>query len=381
MGAAVADFNGDLLPDWYVTSIWEDGGCSSGNMLYMNQGANVFAETSVAAGVNDGGWGWGTVATDIDLDGDTDIVENNGYPDPLTIGAEPLCSHDPASQWIGEPAYLWLNDGDGSSFTESHVACGLLYAADGRGLLNADVDADGDQDIALFSTSGPVKLYRNDTTGPDHHWLRVFLDNVHKPGIVPDGLGSKVYATIGGVTQMAPVLDKSSFVSACEQAALFGLGSATSADQLRVEWPDGTQTYVDAVAADQTLTITHHGWKTLGGGLAGTGGIQPVFTGKGDLSGGELVTLELSSAAPSAATVIFIGLFQLNVPFKGGILVPAPNIVLPGFFTSPAGGLLLPAPWPTGLPAQLVLSLQIWVADAGAIHGVAGSNAVQLTTP
>ena len=285
------------------------------------------------------------------------------------------------SQWIGEPAYLWLNDGDGSSFTESHVACGLNFAFDGRGLLNCDIDGDGDQDVALFATTGPIMLYRNDLAGPDHHWLRVFLDGLKKPGIVPDGLGSKVYATTGAVTQMAPVMDKSSFVSACEQAAHFGLGASTSADQLRVEWPDGTKTYLDAVAADQTLTITHHGWKMLGGGLAGTGGVQPVFTGKGDLTGGKLITLELSAAAPSAPLVIFIGLFQVNTPFKGGILVPAPNIVLPGFFTSPTGGLLLPAPWATGLPAQLVLTMQIWLKDAGAIHGVSGSNALQITTP
>ena len=55
--------------------------------------------------------------------------------------------------------------------------------------------------------------------------------------------------------------------------------------------------------------------------------------------------------------------------------------LLPGFFTSPTGGLLLPAPWATGLPAQLVLTMQIWLKDAGAIHGVSGSNALQITTP
>src|SRR5262245_54962590 len=104
MGATLADFDGDLLPDWYVTSILEDGGCSSGNLLYVNQGAGTFAETSVPAGVNDGGWGWGAVSADLDLDGDVDIVENNGWFATLTDAAEPLCTHDPLPQWLDEPA-------------------------------------------------------------------------------------------------------------------------------------------------------------------------------------------------------------------------------------------------------------------------------------
>jgi len=381
MGATLADFDGDLLPDWYVTSIWEDGGCSSGNTLYLNQGANTFSETSVPAGVNDGGWGWGVVSTDLDLDGDVDIAENNGYLLPLTDTAEPLCSHDPLSQWVGEPAYLWLNDGDGSHFTESHAAAGLDHALDGRGILNFDMDADGDQELVLFTNNGPIAVFRNDLSGPGHNWLRVFLSNLHKPGVPPDGLGSKVYATVGGVTRFSPVMDKPSYVSSCEQSALFGLGSAATVEQLRVEWPDGTVSYLDHVPANQTLDVAHHGWKRLAGGLAGTGGIQPQLSGSGDLSGGDLVSLQLSDAKPGSAAVLFVGLSAVDAPFKGGVLVPAVTVVLPGLSTSGAGSLLLLAPWPTGLPPQLSLYLQVWVADPGAVHGVAGSNAVQLTTP
>jgi len=381
MGATLADFDGDLLPDWYVTSIWEDGGCSSGNLLYRNEGANTFSETSVPAGVNDGGWGWGVVSTDLDLDGDVDIVENNGWLATLTDAAEPLCPHDPLPQWLGEPLYLWLNDGSGTHFTESHAAAGLDYAIDGRGILNFDVDGDGDQDLALFSNDGPIALFRNDLSGPGHNWLRVFLSSLHKPGVPPDGLGSKVYATVSGVTRFAPVLAKPSYVSSCEQSALFGLGSAATVEQLRVEWPDGTLSYLDQVPANQTLTVAHHGWKWLAGGLAGTGGIQPQLGGSGDLSGGDLVSLHMSDAHPASAAVLFVGLLAVDVPFKGGILVPAVNVVLPGLSTDGAGSLLLLALWPAGLPPQLPLFMQVWVADPGAVHGVAGSNALQLTTP
>jgi hypothetical protein len=186
---------------------------------------------------------------------------------------------------------------------------------------------------------------------------------------------------VSGVKRFAPVLAKPSYVSSCEQSALFGLGSAATVEQLRVEWPDGTVSYLDQVPANQTLTVAHHGWKRLAGGLAGTGGIQPQLGGSGDLSGGDLVSLHMSDAHPASAAVLFVGLLAVNVPFKGGILVPAVNVVLPGLSTDGAGSLLLLALWPAGLPPQLPLFMQVWVADPGAVHGVAGSNALQLTTP
>jgi len=66
MGATIADFNGDGLFDWYVTSIYTPnpllGIPGTGNMLYMNKGNHVYSESSALTGVKDGGWGWGTVA-------------------------------------------------------------------------------------------------------------------------------------------------------------------------------------------------------------------------------------------------------------------------------------------------------------------------------
>jgi hypothetical protein len=70
------------------------------------------------------------------------------------------------------------------------------------------------------------------------------------------------------------------------------------------------------------------------------------------------------------------------VPFKGGTLAAAPPIALLAFSTSGAGTLVLPwAAWPAGLPAGTVLVFQFGIADAGAVHAVALSNALQAVTP
>ena len=84
MGTAVGDVNNDGRLDWYTTAIFDDDheGRGDGNKLYLNLGEHRYEEVAAAAGVADGGWGWGTVITDLNLDGHVDIVETNGWALP-----------------------------------------------------------------------------------------------------------------------------------------------------------------------------------------------------------------------------------------------------------------------------------------------------------
>ena len=80
MGSTVADFDGDGRLDWYVTSVYgelRETVAGTGNMLYVNRGGHRFTESAAPAGVQDGGWGWGAVAVDLDHDGQLDIVTTN----------------------------------------------------------------------------------------------------------------------------------------------------------------------------------------------------------------------------------------------------------------------------------------------------------------
>ena len=72
------------------------------------------------------------------------------------------------------------------------------------------------------------------------------------------------------------------------------------------------------------------------------------------------------------------GLSALQAPFKGGTLVPAPDVLLP-LATDAAGALGLPFTWPQGVPAGIELYVQFWVQDASASHGLAASNALRGT--
>ncbi len=117
-------------------------------------------------------------------------------------------------------------------------------------------------------------------------------------------------------------------------------------------------------------------WTDLGNALVGANG-NPVLVGTGSLVGDTQLTLALGDAAASAAATLVVGFDTLGAPFKGGILVPSPDIVLSGFVTTPGGALSLTANWPSGLVDGTDFTFQWWISDAVGPKGFAASNAVR----
>ncbi len=256
MGQAVGDFDGNGFIDWYVTSIYLPSNQWTGNKLYLNQQHHSYDEVSEASGVADGGYGWGALAVDFNHDGLLDIAETNG---------------DTFGIFAGEQAYLWIQNG-GGTYDEMAMTSGFVHTGNGRGMSNFDYDNDGDQDVVIFAYNEPLMLFRNDVAGAaaDANWLRVFLDSSASPGLAPRGTGARVYATVGGESQLRMITSGDNFLSHSELSAHFGLGSATVVDELRVDWPDGSSTILTDVAANQTLTVAS-GPVMVTGDLTGDG--------------------------------------------------------------------------------------------------------------
>ncbi|MEM7168350.1 MAG: CRTAC1 family protein [Planctomycetota bacterium] len=240
MGQTSGDFDGDGAIDWYVTSIYQPPTNWTGNKLYLNNGNHMFSEVSALAGVDQGAYGWGAVAADFDLDGDLDIAETNGG----------------LGQFSGIQSFLWLKDNATFTYTENALALGLNHTDEGRGMLNFDYDNDGDQDLMIFSRNDPMMLFRNDLTGPNTAWLRIFLDTSAAPLIAPHGIGALVYVTVGTTTQVRTIDSGDNYLSKSELSAHFGLGAATVVNEVRVEWPNGETTTQLNVPVNQTLTIS-----------------------------------------------------------------------------------------------------------------------------
>lgn len=249
MGSAVGDYDGDGDLDWFVSSIWAipdslgNQTFELGNRLYNNHGGR-FSDVTEAAGVRDGGWGWGACFADFDNDGDLDLYHTNGWLEPF----------EPSNFHIDE-SRLFLAHGDGT-FTEAADAAGLTDIELGHGIVCADFDDDGDVDIfqTHLNETNSATLWRNDS--PRNNYLKVEL--VGRPPNT-EAAGARIRATVAGTQQLREIHIGSNFTSQNPAVQIFGLGEATRVDTLEVEWPDGHRTTLTDIEQGQTVVVEHPG--------------------------------------------------------------------------------------------------------------------------
>ncbi len=251
MGSTVGDYDGDGDLDWFVTSIFDNTRENrDGNRLYRNDGNRVFTDVTDIADVRDGAWGWGAVFFDADNDGDLDLTHTNGVDFQA-----PFFNASSHGAFVNDATRFWINDGAGV-FTESAVLYGITDSASGKGMLQFDYDRDGDQDLFVTNCGGTPVLYRNDG-GNSNNWLRVEVTGTQSNR---DGIGAFLTLTpdlgMATVQQVREIDGGNNFLSHDERVAHFGVGDATTLDQLVIRWPSGTvQTLVD-IAPNTTLSVT-----------------------------------------------------------------------------------------------------------------------------
>ncbi len=235
MGAAVGDIDNDGDLDWFVSGIFGSNE-TVGNRLYLNDGAGVLSDATVGAGVADGGWGWGACFADFNLDGRLDIFHTNGW------------ESNPIDDFANDRSRLFIAEASGLQFQDEAAERGMTDIEQGRGVVCADFDEDGDVDIFMtnrgLANSGAFWL--NDDESNDNRSLSVRL-----VGSAPntEAVGARVRVTQSGVEQMREIATGNNFTSQNPTSQIFGLGSATAAESVEIEWPDGTvDTYTDVQA-------------------------------------------------------------------------------------------------------------------------------------
>ena len=173
--------------------------------------------------------GFGCFFFDVDLDGLQDLLVVNGHIDDTFTRANARVAY-------AEPPHLFHNRGRGQ-FTDIAPAIGGAFAAPkvGRGAAFADIDGDLDLDVVVTTNGGPATLYRNDSdTG--NRALRLRLRGVTSNR---DGIGARVRVFTGRDRLSRTVRTGSSYLSQSELPLTFGLGKASRADRVVVEWPSG----------------------------------------------------------------------------------------------------------------------------------------------
>jgi ASPIC and UnbV/FG-GAP-like repeat len=234
MGVSAGDYDGDGRFDLIVTNgRGQVHGVFKSNPPDENDPSYTDVRTELGPDFA-GSVGWGVTWADLDLDTDLDLFVANGDIPVTDLAAD------------AEPLEDYVNDG--SKFVDASAASGLDAVGDllARGAAAADYDNDGDVDFAVSQIGGPLVLLQNRVSGK--HWLEVALDGFH-PGalvsvVLPDGRKLQREARAGG-----------SYLSSEDPRCLFGLGEATEIKELVVSWPDGTETRLHDLKANQIVEV------------------------------------------------------------------------------------------------------------------------------
>ncbi len=219
MGVAVGDYDNDGDFDLYLANTGAEPGYGDygGSFLYENHGDGTWSNVAEALGVEVFKWTWGVHFSDVENDGDQDIVTVSWEPNG------PYTGHDIFINESGE--YTRLED---SVFEENY---GNSY-----GSALGDFNDDGLPDLAVANMIvGTNELWRNDSQG-DNNWVKIHLEGTMSNR---DGIGAYVQVWSEGQRQVKFTSCGNGFSSQDSDVLIFGLGSSESVDSVSISWPSG----------------------------------------------------------------------------------------------------------------------------------------------
>ncbi|MDZ7749291.1 MAG: CRTAC1 family protein [Halofilum sp. (in: g-proteobacteria)] len=191
---------------------------------------------------------FGAFFFDYDLDGRLDLFQTNGHIEEDINKVQP-------SQHYAQPSQLFWNCGEDCARTFREVDAGRIgdmgRPVVGRGAAPADIDDDGDLDVIITQPGRRPLLLRNDRARVNH-WLRVRLEG---PGRNRPGIGAQIELRAGSLQQRRSVTRTMSYLSQRPATATFGLGDHDRVDEIRVRWPDGSESTRTGVQVDRQVTI------------------------------------------------------------------------------------------------------------------------------
>ncbi len=258
--------------NYFVHASMKKNGYSSQcmrNMLHLNNGNGSFSEIGQIAGVSNTDWSWSALFADFDNDGFQDLFISNGYKRDFTnndflkfkadqeikaggagLDNTEMIERMPSSK---QANYVFRHTGSHGfdnvgrkwGFDEEILTHGAVYA---------DLDNDGDLDMAMNNMDAPASIYRNDL---DKDKLKNFLKIKLVGGDQNrSAIGSRVTVFSNGEKLTREQFPVRGFQSSIDEVLHFGLDSVAQVDSIHVVWPTGGIQRIMKMGANQLITVT-----------------------------------------------------------------------------------------------------------------------------
>jgi hypothetical protein len=299
MGADVADYNNDGLPDiMQIDMAPEDNKRAKMNMSSMppedfedmvNEGLHYqyrfstlnlnrgilknnlpfFTNAAWIAGVTSTDWSWAALFADFDLDGWKDLYITNGSRRDMNnadyfnkIGKSDYFSKgsdksELLKQALNMPSkplanYIFRNNGD-LTFTRYNKQWDMTEPSFSNGVAYADLDNDGDLDLIVNNIDQKALIYKNNASEiKSGNFLKLKFDGTQKNKF---GIGSVVTIWHNGKKQMSELTLTRGYLSSVEPILYFGVAKDQIIDSLKVQWGDGKVEMLTNIKANQCLTL------------------------------------------------------------------------------------------------------------------------------
>lgn len=296
MGSDISDINNDGLPDIFTLDMLPEDNKRQKllygqenyeqyalmimkgfyhqqmrNMLHLNQGNGLFAETAQLAGISNTDWSWAALFADLDNDGWKDLFVTNGYFRDYTnrdflkykgdYYFEKARSKEVAdtlhlvTSMSSTPVhnYLYKNNGD-LTFSDMSKEWGMGSPGFSSGAAFADLDNDGALDLIVNHLNAPAGIYKNNLNAirSSSKSLQIQLEGEGKNRF---GIGAKVMCYTASGVQFLEQQPTRGFQSAVSPRLHVGMGEIAHVDSLTIWWPSGKQQTLHGVKANSILAL------------------------------------------------------------------------------------------------------------------------------
>jgi hypothetical protein len=241
MGVDFRDFNNDGWPDISVVALDTET-----FPLYQNDGKGGFVEITAKSGMallSNPMAGYSPNIADFDNDGWKDIFVSRGHVESPAM-ADRFPIEQPNTVFRNVAGAKWVALTEEAGFTAQPPRRH-------RGSAYGDFNHDGKLDLVVTALSAPAEIWMNDSPG-ENHWLELSLQGTKSNR---DGIGAKIRITAGGQAQYTHYTTASGYASSSAGPVHFGLGAAKIVDEIEIRWSSGTLQTLKNVQANRILQV------------------------------------------------------------------------------------------------------------------------------
>lgn len=238
------------------------------NSLQLNLGLDeegnlLFSDIAPLAGLEATDWSWAPLLADFDNDGYRDAFIANGIVTrPNDLDYMNFIASDSAQRFYeydefirnmpsGKvPNFLFMNEGDLKFRDVSNEWIGKKPSVS-TGAVYADLDNDGDLDIAVNNVNEKAGIMRNDTKR-SHGWLQIELSG---EGANRFGIGAKVVVYGDNRSIHAEQFLSRGWQSSVSPLMHVGIGEMASIDSVCVTWPNGERQAILSVSKNIRIKV------------------------------------------------------------------------------------------------------------------------------